>query len=156
MLTLPWNLTTNTNSFEMLNKIGFFDRPFLFSLALCFFDTLYYRYVPIFLNGLDKWFILRASHTDLYRKCLYSYSVIPEVLYFQNRLCLGIEQLCFFIVDFTLLSQVCLASALFLTIKLCTRVSQRSLYKHQLNVLLTEETWEISACWILGMQVFRN
>lgn len=35
LLTLPWKLTTNTNSFEMLNKTGLFHGPFLFSFALC-------------------------------------------------------------------------------------------------------------------------
>lgn len=48
LLTLPWNLTTNTHSFEMLNKIGFFIQDLYVLFCFSVFSCAY------FLNGLDK------------------------------------------------------------------------------------------------------
>lgn len=101
---------------KCLIKLASSFRIFLFYFASLLFHTLYHKYVLISWMGYTNDFFSEQASSDLYRKCLYSCPVIPEALYFQNRWSLGIEQLCFFFaVDFTLLLQVCLASALFLT-----------------------------------------
>ena len=107
----------HTYFFEMLNKIGFLFKPFLFVFASLFFDALYHGCVLISCLFVMNCLFLVLGTSDLYREGLESHAVIRKALYFQNRWYLGIEQLCFFAVDFTLQSQVCLASALFLTIK---------------------------------------
>lgn len=101
----------------MLNKIGLLFRPVLSSFASLSFDALHRGYVLMPRMGEVNVLFSEQAPSKLYRECLYSHPVIPEALYFQITWYLEIEQL-FFTAHFTIQLQVCLASALFLTIKL--------------------------------------